>query len=91
MHLLHEVPAPSATASQIRLQHALALLPDEMRTVLRLRRSRGLSNQETAARMERSEAAARALYGRAMARLARSLAATANSSLPGLTLVLRAC
>ena len=51
------------------LERALLALPKDLRDVLRLRRFDGLSSQETAARMGRTDAAVRKLYSRAMARL----------------------
>lgn len=56
-----------------RLERALAVLPEEMRQVIVLRKVDGLSSREVAARMERSDDAVRKLYSRAMARLATSV------------------
>lgn len=56
-----------------RLEKALAVLPDEMRQVIVLRKIDGLSSREVAARMDRSDDAVRKLYSRAMARLATTL------------------
>jgi RNA polymerase sigma-70 factor, ECF subfamily len=52
-----------------RLERGLALLPDDMRRVLLLRKVEGLGSQEVAERLQRSEVAARKLYSRALARL----------------------
>lgn len=52
-----------------RLERALALLPDDMREVIVMRRIEGLSIDETAGRLERSAAATLKLHARAMARL----------------------
>jgi RNA polymerase sigma-70 factor, ECF subfamily len=51
------------------LERALADLPDDMRAVVRLRRFEGLSSQEVAARLHKSDDAVRKLYSRAIARL----------------------
>lgn len=64
---------PTPTYSDPRydaLEKALAALPDDMRTVIRLRRFEGLSSQEAAARLQKSDDAVRKLYSRALARLA---------------------
>ncbi len=53
-----------------RLERGLALLPEEMRRVLVLRKVEGLSGKEAAAALGRSDAATRQLYARALARLA---------------------
>lgn len=53
----------------LHLERCLLRLPEDMREVLRLRRFEGLSSQETAARMDRSDAAVRKLHSRAVARL----------------------
>lgn len=53
----------------LQLERCLARLPDEMRQIVVLRRLEGLSSQEAAERMDRSDAAARKLYSRALARL----------------------
>jgi len=53
-----------------KLERALAALPDEMREMLVLRRMEGLSSREAAERTGRSDAAARQLYSRALARVA---------------------
>lgn len=71
---IEEVPAnpPPPTYDDPRfekLERALLALPHELRDVLRLRRFDGLSSQEAAARMGRTDAAVRKLYSRAMARL----------------------
>ncbi len=52
------------------LERALAALPPAMREIIVLRRIDGLSSQEAAARLRKSDAAARKLYSRALARLA---------------------
>jgi DNA-directed RNA polymerase specialized sigma24 family protein len=44
-------------------------MPDDMRAVIQLRRFEGLSSQETAARMRKTDDAVRKLYSRAVARL----------------------
>lgn len=56
-----------------RLERALAGLPDDMRHVLLLRKIEGLSSQQAAARLDRSDAATRKLYSRALARLSLSM------------------
>ncbi len=53
-----------------KLERAIALLPDDMRDMLVLRRFDGLSSREAALRVGCSDAAARQLYSRALARLA---------------------
>jgi RNA polymerase sigma-70 factor (ECF subfamily) len=53
-----------------RLERGLALLPEEMRQVLVLRKVEGLSGKEAAAALGRSDAATRQLYARALSRLA---------------------
>ncbi|MBI5850758.1 MAG: sigma-70 family RNA polymerase sigma factor [Planctomycetes bacterium] len=58
-----------------RLEKAMTTLPEEMRTVIVLRRIHGLSSKEAAERMGRSDDATRKLYSRAMARLAMALGA----------------
>lgn len=52
-----------------RIERALAALPDDMREIIVLRKIDGLTGIEAAAKMERSEVAARKLFSRAMARL----------------------
>lgn len=52
-----------------RLERGLAVLPDDMRRVLLLRKVEGLSSKEAAEVMGKSDAATRQLYGRALARL----------------------
>ncbi len=56
-----------------RLERAFEALPDEYREVIALARIVGLSHKEIAVQMNRSEAAARKLLGRALARLGESL------------------
>ncbi len=58
-----------------RLERALAQLSAEQREIVLLRRVEGLSSKEAAERLGKSDAAARQLFSRAMARLA-VLAAT---------------
>jgi RNA polymerase sigma-70 factor (ECF subfamily) len=58
--------------SYARLEQALARLPEDLRTVIVLRRIDGLSSKEIAARLGKSDAAVRKLASRAMARLALS-------------------
>lgn len=53
-----------------KLERAIALLPDDMRDMIVLRRFEGLSSREAAARVGCSDAAARQVYSRALARLA---------------------
>ncbi|MCC6783742.1 MAG: sigma-70 family RNA polymerase sigma factor [Planctomycetes bacterium] len=53
----------------VLLDRAFQDLPDEYREVIALARIVGLSHKEIAARMDRTEAAARKLLGRALARL----------------------
>jgi RNA polymerase sigma-70 factor (ECF subfamily) len=53
-----------------RLERALAELPDEMREIVVLRRIEGLTSQEVAARLAKSDDAVRQLYSRGLARLA---------------------
>lgn len=57
------------TARFERLERGLALLPEEMRRVLVLRKVDGLSSKEAAALLGKSDAATRQLYARALARL----------------------
>lgn len=52
-----------------RLERALGGLPADMREVILLRRIEGLDGKETARRLQRSDAATRKLYSRALARL----------------------
>ncbi|MCR9245778.1 MAG: sigma-70 family RNA polymerase sigma factor [bacterium] len=52
-----------------KIEHALSQMPDDMRAVIQLRRFEGLSSQETAERMQKSDDAVRKLYSRAIARL----------------------
>lgn len=63
-----------------RLERSLALLPEEMRAVLTLRRIEGLSSKEVAERLGKTDAAVRKLYSRALAQLA--LAAREQGPLP---------
>jgi RNA polymerase sigma-70 factor (ECF subfamily) len=58
-----------------QLERGLLALPDDMREVLVLRKIEGLSSQEAAARLGRSDAATRKLYSRALARLSLVLGA----------------
>jgi len=51
------------------IERALNEMPEDMRAVIRLRRFEGMSSQETAARMQKSDDAVRKLYSRAIARL----------------------
>lgn len=53
-----------------RLERGLALLPEEMRRVLVLRKVDGLSSKEAAEALGKSDAATRQLYARALTRLA---------------------
>ncbi len=73
-------PSPSAEAMRneagARLSAALARLSPDDATVIRLVHEHGLAYQEIGRRMERSEAAARKLYSRAVRRLAVALDAT---------------
>jgi RNA polymerase sigma-70 factor (ECF subfamily) len=52
-----------------RLERALAALPEDMREAVLLRTVEGLSNQEAAAALGKSEEATSKLYSRALARL----------------------
>lgn len=52
------------------LERALALLPDDLREVLVLRRVEGLASREVAQRLGRTDAAVRQMHSRALARLA---------------------
>ncbi|MBL8750442.1 MAG: sigma-70 family RNA polymerase sigma factor [Planctomycetes bacterium] len=56
-----------------RIERALRVMPAELREVIRLRRFDGLSSQEVATRLHRSDAAVRQLFSRAMARLTMEL------------------
>ncbi len=56
-----------------KLERALAALPEDMRTILVLRRAEGLTSREAAERMGRSDDSARKLYSRALARLTTSM------------------
>ena len=67
-------PSYDGGPEYLRLERTLALLPDEMRRVILLRKLDGLSSQEAAARMDKSDDATRKLYSRAMARLSLLLA-----------------
>ena len=51
------------------IERALNEMPEDMRAVIRLRRFEGLSSQEAAARMQKSDDVVRKLYSRALARL----------------------
>ncbi|MEM7167729.1 MAG: RNA polymerase sigma factor [Planctomycetota bacterium] len=51
------------------LERCLEQLPENMRQIIVLRRIEGLSSKEAAAELDTSDAAARKLYSRAMARL----------------------
>lgn len=53
-----------------QVERALALLPEDLREVLVLRRVEGLSSREVAERLGRSDAAVRQMHSRALARLA---------------------
>ncbi|MCE9594412.1 MAG: sigma-70 family RNA polymerase sigma factor [Planctomycetes bacterium] len=61
-------------AVYVRLERAIAGLPDEMREVLLLRRIEGLSSLEVAERLGKSDASVRQIASRAMARLATRMA-----------------
>jgi RNA polymerase sigma factor CnrH len=61
-------------AVYVRLERAIAGLPDEMREVLLLRRIEGLSSLEVAERLGKSDASVRQIASRAMARLATTMA-----------------
>lgn len=63
-----EVPAYSDPRYDT-IERALAQMPDDMRAVIQLRRFEGLSSQEAAERMQKSDDAVRKLYSRAIARL----------------------
>ena len=52
-----------------KLERALARLPEEMRTVLTLRRVEGLSSKEVAERLGKSDMAVRKIYSRALAQV----------------------
>ncbi len=58
-----------------RLERALLVLPEPMREVILLRRVEGLTNQEAAAALCRSEEATSKLYNRALARIGMHLGA----------------
>lgn len=60
-----------------KIERALGGLPPDMREVIVLRRLDGVSNEEAAARLQRSADATRKLYARAMARLSRMVQETA--------------
>ncbi|MFO0980636.1 MAG: sigma-70 family RNA polymerase sigma factor [Planctomycetota bacterium] len=66
-------PTPSEAAIDKercdRIERDLARLPDDYREVIRLARQEGLSFAEIGKHLQRSEAAARKLFSRAMARL----------------------
>lgn len=70
-------PTPSEVAIGSELEElarlAVRSLPDDYREVLRLAMEEGLTLKEAARRMGRSHDAAKKLYGRALARLAREL------------------
>ena len=57
-----------------KLERALAVLPDEMREVIVLRKIDGLSSRQVADRTGRTDVATRKLFSRAMARLSLGLA-----------------
>jgi RNA polymerase sigma-70 factor (ECF subfamily) len=73
--VLERVNADNATPGYVdstryeRLERALALLPENLREVILLRRIEGLTAAETATVLGKTEAAAAKLYARAMARL----------------------
>lgn len=52
-----------------QLEHALRSLPADMRQIVQLRRFEGLSSQEAALRLGKSDDAVRKLFSRAIARL----------------------
>ena len=76
---LHErAPVDYSDSSEYRrLEQALAQLPPDMREVILLRKLEGLTGEEAAQRLARSDVATRKLFSRAMARLALALAADA--------------
>lgn len=67
-------PPPTYTDPRYeRIERALCALPAELREIIRLRRFEGLSSQEAAVRLHRSDAAVRQMFSRAMARLTMAL------------------
>lgn len=85
---LERVPAPDSGAGYFeaetyeRLERELERLPEDMREVLVLRRIEGLSSQEAARRLGKSDAAVRKAYSRALARLATRMGAGRNGAPP---------
>lgn len=53
----------------MRLEAAMARLPEDLREVIVLRKCEGYTSKEVAARIGKSDDAVRKLYSRAMARL----------------------
>lgn len=81
---LSDVAEQAATAATLRysdprfdqLEHALRSLPADMRQIVQLRRFEGLSSQEAALRLGKSDDAVRKLFSRAIARLTMLVGAT---------------
>ncbi len=80
------MPTPSqhaiANEEAMRIERALAGMPDDYREVVVLSRYTGMSHREIAAEMGRSELAVRTLLSRALARLAELLDDGSASAAP---------
>ena len=80
------MPTPSqhaiANEEAMRIERALASMPDDYREVVVLSRYTGMSHREIAAEMGRSELAVRTLLSRALARLAELLDDDSASAAP---------
>jgi RNA polymerase sigma-70 factor (ECF subfamily) len=78
-----QVPSPQPSPSQVAIRgelealvhEAMAMLPEDYREVLRLAREERLGLREAAVRMQRSHAATKKLYGRAVCRFRETLRA----------------
>ena len=70
-------PSPSMTVmaaeERAALWHAVEALPEDYRTVIRLIHQQGMSLTQAGEQLGRSSEAARKLYGRALARLAKGM------------------
>lgn len=78
------VPEPDALAyldgdRYLRLERGLAVLPENLREVLLLRAVEGLSNQDAARVLGKSDEATSKLYGRALARLSSGIGSDADA------------
>lgn len=87
LSLIGMTNAPDASAIRkedaANLHRTLARLPEDYRTVIWLRYWRGMSFEEIATKMERSSAATRKLWHRAIRRLSAELKAQCSQSIAG--------